>query len=247
MTFDHRGVGSSVSAQGRISIARLALDVRELTDESRWDRFHLLGISMGGMVAQAVARDAPGLGALILGCTTHGGLDSEAAHPEFLALCASWSDSDVAAQRAFAERFVAFSFTDAFLRSKASNVTFRFSDAFLGTTRSEAGLAAQLDAIAAFNSTSWLSCICVPTLVIHGSEDRVLAPHNGRSLASKIKFAEYLELCGAGHFWWAHRPAEVARKIMEFLKAHDRPTDLSGNLKPELRDPLSGHGGRADM
>jgi pimeloyl-ACP methyl ester carboxylesterase len=226
LTFDQRGVGESASLHAPLTIGRLALDVNELTNESRWDRFHLLGISMGGMVAQAVARDAPErrLGALILGCTTHGGPES-GAHPEFLALCASWRDGDAAAQRSFAERFVAFSFPDAFVSSKPSNVTFRFSDAFLGTQRSQAGLAAQLGAIESFDSRSWLPSIRAQTLVIHGSDDRVLSPPNGRSLASKIKNAVYLEWSGAGHFWWAHQPVDVARIIAQFLKAHDRPMD----------------------
>jgi pimeloyl-ACP methyl ester carboxylesterase len=58
--FDNRDVGQSSMAEGDYDIADMARDALALADELELDTFHLLGISMGGAIAQEIALQAPG-------------------------------------------------------------------------------------------------------------------------------------------------------------------------------------------
>lgn len=71
---DHRGHGASgaPTAESEYSLATFADDVLDLADELGWDRFCLLGHSMGGMIAQALTLQAPErVERLVLMDTTH--------------------------------------------------------------------------------------------------------------------------------------------------------------------------------
>jgi len=71
------GASSKPADESSYSFELLADDLLRLADELGWNRFVLLGHSMGGMIAQFVARSAAErLGALILMDTTHGPLES---------------------------------------------------------------------------------------------------------------------------------------------------------------------------
>jgi len=57
--FDNRDVGQSSMSQGDYEIADMARDALALADELGFDSFHLLGVSMGGAIAQEIAIQAP--------------------------------------------------------------------------------------------------------------------------------------------------------------------------------------------
>ena len=72
----------------------------------------------------------------------------------------------------------------------------------------------------AFDGWERLPLIDVPTLVIHGTEDRVLPVENGRRLASRIPGAELVILEGAGHAFHSERADEVNALVLDFLRRH---------------------------
>src|SRR4051812_2177787 len=72
--YDHRGVGHSSPTEPGFTIADLADDAAGLLDELGWDSPHVVGISMGGMIAQELALRHPDrIRTLTLGCTYPGG------------------------------------------------------------------------------------------------------------------------------------------------------------------------------
>src|SRR5581483_3855640 len=81
--YDHRGVGESTRLEGEVTIAELARDAAGLMEALELDSAHVLGISMGGMIAQELALARPELvRALALGCTYCGGEGSSLMRPE---------------------------------------------------------------------------------------------------------------------------------------------------------------------
>jgi pimeloyl-ACP methyl ester carboxylesterase len=59
IVFDNRDVGQSSEASGEYEVADMAADALALADALELDRFHLLGLSMGGAISQEVALAAP--------------------------------------------------------------------------------------------------------------------------------------------------------------------------------------------
>ena len=86
LAFDNRGVGRSDSAPGPYTIAMMADDAVAILDAAGIDRAHVYGISLGGMIAQAVALEHPDrLERLVLGATTPGGAGHIAAPDDTVA------------------------------------------------------------------------------------------------------------------------------------------------------------------
>src|SRR5437764_14483272 len=86
IAYDHRGVGASTALDGPVTIVQMAEDAAALLDALEIDSAHVLGISMGGMVAQELALAHPErVRTLTLGCTYCGGEGSALTSPEVLA------------------------------------------------------------------------------------------------------------------------------------------------------------------
>jgi len=221
--FDHRGVGESDVPPGPYTIADLTKDAVSILDAANWPKAHVLGISMGGMVAQNLAIDTPNrVSGLVLGCTTHGGRLSTPPPPDFIDTCRSWTDGDPAAQHRFADKFLDFNLPKEWdSLPGGARLRSQMLDRFLETSRSEEGLAGQFSALSRFSSLKNLPSIQSPTLVVHGDQDQVVPPANGDSLAGHIPGARMLSWPGAGHFWWVVRPLDVVEKLGEFLEDCD--------------------------
>ncbi len=71
----------------------------------------------------------------------------------------------------------------------------------------------QLQAVLAFDAAARLSEIKAPTLVLHGTEDRVVPPANGELLARGIAGARLERLDGAGHMFWWEQPERSAALV----------------------------------
>ena len=233
--FDHRGIGKSNSqecssewAQG-YSVKRVAQDVVEVLEATTQGGVpvHVLGISLGGMVAQQIAIDRNiALQSLSLGCTTHGGKTAAPPPKPFLKMAAGWKETnfeDAAAQRVIAEEFIGYCLPSDFQERPGGAKMFpKMVNSFLDTQRSATGMAAQTAALFdRFDSTASLASIKVPTIIVHGNDDRVMLPENGRSLAEKIPSSTHVELKRAGHFWWVQDPLDVTAQLGAFFRQGD--------------------------
>ena len=177
----------------------LATDTIGLLDALGLDRVHLVGASMGGMIAQLVAVRAPErVRSLTSIMSTTGapgvGAPAEVALPVLLAPAAT--DREGAIQRVIVTYRVigspGFEFDEAALRERAGLAFDR--------AHNPAGVARQLAAIVTTHDrTPDLAKISMPTLVIHGAQDTLVDVSGGRATAAAVPDAELLVVDGMGH------------------------------------------------
>jgi pimeloyl-ACP methyl ester carboxylesterase len=212
IAYDHRGVGVSSKLEGPVTIRQMADDAAALLAALELDSAHVMGISMGGMIAQELALNhRERVRTLTLGCTYCGGegsaLASEATMRKLQAGMASGEREQ--AIRAGWEVNVSPAFAaddDAYERFRA--IANRRAVAV-------AVILQQMQAIAGHDTQARLAELAgLPTLVIHGTEDQLLPVQNGRLIASRIPGAQLEIFDGVGHlFFWerSERSAELVR------------------------------------
>jgi 3-oxoadipate enol-lactonase len=211
IAYDHRGVGASTRLDGPVTIAQLAEDASALLAALGIESADVLGISMGGMIAQELALEHPEqVRTLTLGCTYCGGPDSRLTSP---AVLSGLADAMTSGDR------------DRALRTGwEANVSAAMADdddayaAFLAIAARRAVavpvVMAQFQACGAHDTSARLHEIAAPTLVIHGTEDEMLPVENAHLIARLIPGSQLEILDGTGHlFFWEQpeRSAELVR------------------------------------
>jgi 3-oxoadipate enol-lactonase len=213
IVYDHRGVGSSSRLDGPITIVQLAEDAASLLAALQIDSAHVLGISMGGMVAQELSLAGPErVRTLSLGCTYCGGPGSALMPPgvvQRLATAMMSGDRERALRAAWEANVSAATAADPGAYA-----------AFLEISRRRAVavpvIMAQIQACAAHDTYERLAQLTMPTLVVHGTEDEVLPVQNGPLIASRIPGSRLEILPGVGHLFFLERPEHSA----ELMRAH---------------------------
>jgi 3-oxoadipate enol-lactonase len=213
LAYDHRGVGRSTRLAGPVTIPQLAQDAAGLLDALAVAPAHVLGISMGGMVAQELVLARPDLvRTLTLGGTYCGGPASSPTSAEVLGRLAQ---PMIAGDRAASLR--------AAWEANVSPRMARDADAYerylqIAQQRAVAVpvIMAQMQACAAHDTSARLGAVTAPTLVVHGSQDEMLAADNGRLIASAIPGARLEIMEGVGHLFFWEQPERSA----ELLRSH---------------------------
>jgi 3-oxoadipate enol-lactonase len=222
IVFDNRGVGHSDPAPDPYSIADLADDAAGLLDALGFESAHVLGISMGGMIAQELAlRHPEKVRTLTLGCTYSGGPRSRLTDETVVqALAAAVMSGDpVQAQR------VAFEYNASpeFRADPANIEPLREIAAQLPPAGLEV-LMAQAQAVGGFDASPRLGEISAPTLIIHGTEDQMLPVSNVDVMAETIPDVRHVEILdGVGHMFWWERPERSAQLVRELAQGAPAP------------------------
>jgi len=209
IVYDHRGVGASSRLEGAITIGQLAGDAAGLLGALGIDSAHVLGISMGGMIAQELVLSEPQLvRSLTLGCTYCGGPGSSYG----LSAREGLYEAMRSGVRERALR-AAFDINVSPAAAADPEMWARFRE--IGEARAVAMpvIMAQLVAITRHDTSARLPGIETPTLVIHGSADQLLPVQNGRMIASLIPNARLEILEGAGHLFFWEQPARSVELI----------------------------------
>jgi pimeloyl-ACP methyl ester carboxylesterase len=213
IVYDHRGVGRSTPLAGAVTIAQMADDAAGLLQALAIDSAHVLGVSMGGMIAQELALAHPELvRTLTLGCTYCGGEGSELASPEVVQRLseALMSGDRMRALRAGWEINMGPGMVgdeDAYARFLEISEQYAVAVPVV---------MAQMQACLAHDTRERLGELAVPTLVIHGTEDQLLPAQNGRLIASLVPGARLEIMEGVGHMFWWERPEQAA----ELARSH---------------------------
>jgi len=212
IALDNRGVGQSEAPAGPYSIAQMASDATAVLNAARINTAHILGASMGGMIAQEFALQYPNkVRSLILGCTAAGGPQAVRAEEAALqVLMTRGQDPD-----GFAKAISPFIYDAGTSPERIEE------DTALRRKWYPSGAAyfAQLQAIMAWEAYSRLAQISAPTLVIHGENDRLVPPENARLIAGRIPGAKLVIIPGASHIFTTDQPDLAHAAILDFLGA----------------------------
>jgi len=203
--FDNRGIGDSDCPPGPYTTAAMADDALQVLDETGVERAHVLGTSLGGMIAQELALAAPNrVDRLVLACTTPGGAR---AHPMPSATV------DLMLRRATLREYTENALEPA--------VRPDLVDRIVAHREAEAqgyeAWAAQAAAGAGFDAYDRLGAVSAPTLVLHGDGDTVVDPRNADLLAELLPNARLSTYEGLGHLFFWNEPERFAREVTEFL------------------------------
>ncbi|HZK79813.1 MAG TPA: alpha/beta hydrolase [Humisphaera sp.] len=214
--FDNRGVGKSIAKRDAKTLPDLVSDIVELFDRLQLDRAHVLGVSLGGIIAQRLAIDHPSrVGRLVLVscCDTFSPylrqMSSLLAHTlrrfpkemfirtlELLATAPEFLDahSDVVEQRVL---------------HKCRN---RVSARAVGN---------QMRCLATAEMAPDHYRIHSPTLVVAGEYDPIIPSCYSKRMADKIPGSKYMLVRGAGHNPIIDHPRDIIPNVIEFLRADE--------------------------
>ncbi|HTZ64829.1 MAG TPA: alpha/beta hydrolase [Solirubrobacteraceae bacterium] len=213
IVYNHRGVGASSRLDGPLTIAQLAEDAAGLLAALELDSAHVLGISMGGMVAQELALAHPeAIRSLALGCTYCGGEGSALTpEPVMTRLAEAMSSGD--RERAIRASWEA-NVSPAFAADDEAYA--RFLQAGLSHAVAVPVIMRQLQAIVGHDSSGRLDEIAAPTLVVHGTDDEMVPVQNGTMIAGLISGSQLEIFDGVGHLFFWEEPERSA----ELIRAH---------------------------
>jgi 3-oxoadipate enol-lactonase len=217
IVYDHRDAGDSTRTGEPFTIADLAQDAAVLLEALGLDSAHVMGISMGGMVAQELTLAHPDrVRSLTLGCTYCGGEGSVLAGENVMRKLAEAiaSGDRERAIRASWEVNVSPSFAaneDAWVKFRATGMRYGLPVEVIMR---------QMQAIAGHDTSARLPGVRTPTLVVHGTLDELLPVHNGHMIAGLIPDSRLEIFEGVGHMFFLEKPERTAELVREHAALH---------------------------
>lgn len=216
IVFDNRGMGLSGRAELPFTIADMAADTAALLDALELETAHVVGISMGGMIAQELALAHPErIRTLTIGASYCGGPSGSLMAPEDLQMLGAAYASGEPEQvfRAMWEINLSPGFREDGSRFAA------FVEMGSQLPAPQPVVLQQMRACGAHDAHGRLGQIDLPTMVVHGDVDRLLGYDNGREIAAAIPGSRLETLEGVGHMFWWEQPQRSAELIREHALA----------------------------
>ncbi len=208
--FDVRGHGDSPVPAGPYSIADLGSDVLALMDRLGLARASYCGLSIGGMIGQWLAINAPErIERLVLLCTS-AHLPPSAAFIERAAVVRASGSPEV-----LADAVIGRWFTEPFAAAHP-DIAARYR-AMIAATAPE-GYAGCCEAIAGLDLRAGLPAVSAPTLVVAGAQDPSTPADHGRAIAAAIPGAQLEVLDPCAHLSSVERASDVTRLIANHIR-----------------------------
>jgi pimeloyl-ACP methyl ester carboxylesterase len=216
IAFDNRGIGESTAGDGPLSIEAMANDALAVADAAGATDFHLVGHSMGGVIAQHVALAAPGrVRSLTLLCTfARGAQGARVSWDLFVAGMRSRIGPRASRRRAFVELVMPPSYLAGVDRGRLDA---ELADLFGRDLADQPAIVMQqLRAMSRYDARAELSVLGgIPTVVGSAALDRIALPEFGRQLAAAIPDARFVEFENAGHAVPIHDAARVNSLLVQ--------------------------------
>ena len=217
ITFDNRGVGKSSRPQSGYTIPDLTQDTLGLLDKLSISQVHIVGISMGGMIAQSIALRQPEIVTSLVLVGSLAAPDPRLTHVlnsrklmqktmkryEYIWALAAWMFGIDALGKP--------GFVDDFAKKADENPYPQSLHAFNQLA----------DGIGQFDTRAQLKKISQPTLVMVGEQDILTPLYLSQILAENIPGAELVVLPGVGHFCATEDPKGFANHVASFLNRVD--------------------------
>jgi len=232
IAFDNRGVGRTSKPAGPYSIHQMADDAAGVMDALGVARAHVLGVSMGGMIAQELAlRHPERVSALVLACTFP---EPDATVEDRRSFMVGQLGGQVSADGElqidvaslnpllFVQQMLPAVFNPSFIASDLPKLMQVFAGALQYGFSMEAILG-QVAAVMGHRTTDRLHRIAVPTLVLTGDADQLVAPSNSDILAREIPGAKLVKVPGGSHGFNFETPEVFNREVIDFLAGAPTP------------------------
>ncbi|KAF7729680.1 hypothetical protein EC973_004053 [Apophysomyces ossiformis] len=223
LTYDNRGMGeSSVMNDSLITMSNMVNDIQHLIQHLAWKRINLVGISMGAMISQSFAATHPTdlvLENLILVSSGHkSGLEGPIPVGQWIE--EMHNPPNATERYNFQDKLFSACLTPEYIRDHPQETKAFLELIHAGKNRNfDAFMAQCVRALSHYDFTEALKTISTRTLVLHGKEDVVLLPQNGRDINALIRGSKYIEYPNGGHLLYQTNP-EVIKEISEFLVSH---------------------------
>jgi pimeloyl-ACP methyl ester carboxylesterase len=211
---DNRDAGESDEASGSYGLGEMAGDALAVMDHLGLERFHVVGASMGGAIAQHLALQAPTRVSSLVLASTWGRTD-----PFLAAVLNGWR---VMVERLAPEAFLAaqspWAFTARYFQEPAPELA-KWQAEQIGRAplKSVAAYQRQIDACLAHDLLGMLMLLRTPALVVVGEDDILTPPRYGRTLAASLPRGEVVLVPGSGHACFLETPKAFADRVLRFL------------------------------
>jgi pimeloyl-ACP methyl ester carboxylesterase len=232
LSFDNRGMGRSQPGASRLTVEQMIGDTLAVMGAQGWGAAHVVGHSLGGLVALGVALSAPArVRSLSLLCTFPGG---RAAAPLTLRMIWAGTRTRIGTRRMRRRGFLRLIMPSQYLVGVDEEALAGRLEPLFGHDLADqpAVVDAQLRAMRAFDVTDRLGELAgTPTLVVSGAHDPIAPPPAGRTLSSGIPGARYVEYPDASH----GLPIQWDERVNALLAVHLSSAERKWESRRESR------------
>lgn len=205
-----------------------ARDAFSLLEHLRVEKAHILGLSMGGMIAQELALMAPQrIRTLFLGCTHCGGALRVSPSPEVLKTL--MNNKGLTHEQVIRKNLPLF-FSKEYLENHPESIDKYVEAQLKSALQPKNAFEAQLGAIRDFDCCNRLSAVSAPTMIVTGDRDVLIPAENAHILAQRIPHAKLIEIPGAAHALHVECRDKINSLAHDFFRKHSNENEPAENL-----------------